>query len=148
MQLREDLLAKKQELEQLIQRKRENINVSMPEYTDELSMFDQHPADLASDVYEREKELALMELLEYELEKVNMALERYQEGYQGRCLQCGEPIEPQRLERLPSTTLCSRCAQLQEPSGRLSEEVIPAARMSDMGETFQVAGYELYEDRQ
>ena len=148
MQEIEKLTDKKNELEHLIQQKRENITISMAEHTDELSMFDQHPADLASDVYEREKELALLELLEYELEQVNLALEKYQQGDGGVCLQCGGRIENKRLERIPSTTLCAACAHAQAPTGKLSEEVIPAADMSDRGETFQVAGYELFEDTQ
>jgi DnaK suppressor protein len=73
---RQRLLAKKHDLEQLMQTKIENISIPMQEWTDELTSYDQHPGDSASDLYEREKEMRMLELLEFELEKVNDALNR------------------------------------------------------------------------
>ena len=55
MDLQEKLLNKKDELQKAIERKKDNLMITVRESTDELSMYDQHPADVASDLYEREK---------------------------------------------------------------------------------------------
>lgn len=40
------------------------------------------------------------------LAEVEAALERIDDGTWGSCLECGEPIDPARLEVLPLTTHC------------------------------------------
>ena len=63
------------------------------------------------DIYEREKNLALLQRLEQKLESVNRALRLEQMGHYGICERCGQPIDPARLEALPDTTLCLKCKQ-------------------------------------
>lgn len=48
------------------------------------------------------------------LEAVVGALRRLDEGRYGVCVQCGEAIDPARLEALPEAALCVRCADAQE----------------------------------
>ena len=134
-------------MEQLIQKKRENIMIPMSEWTDELSSYDQHCADNASDLYEREKEIGTLELLEFELEKINDALARNDAGLRQNCSICGQEIEAQRLRRLVNTTVCSQCAHVYDNAYRLHNEETPEpGLMSHRGASFQVAGYELYEE--
>ncbi|MCY7296971.1 TraR/DksA family transcriptional regulator [Alteromonas sp. a30] len=45
-----------------------------------------------------------------ELEQITKALHLLDCGKYGKCLDCGKPIEPDRLRVLPYTTLCKRCA--------------------------------------
>ena len=45
MDLQEKLLNKKDELQKAIERKKDNLMITVRESTDELSMYDQHPAD-------------------------------------------------------------------------------------------------------
>ncbi|MDX1456069.1 MAG: TraR/DksA family transcriptional regulator, partial [Marinobacter sp.] len=45
-----------------------------------------------------------------ELAQVNHALERIESGDGDDCERCGEPIDPRRLQILPYTTLCVKCA--------------------------------------
>ncbi|MDX1756593.1 MAG: TraR/DksA family transcriptional regulator [Marinobacter sp.] len=45
-----------------------------------------------------------------ELAQVNRALERIEAGEGEDCERCGEPIDPRRLQILPYTTLCVKCA--------------------------------------
>ena len=68
----------------------------------ELSDYDQHPADSASDTAEREKDLGILEQLERELLELQAALERIDNGTYGVDENTGEPIDPERLEALPS----------------------------------------------
>lgn len=142
------LLTRKREIEEALANSREFLMTSFSESTDELSMYDQHPADSASELYEREKTAGMAELLEIELEKTNEAIEQYQNDKYGVCQICGQTIEPARLERLVNTTVCSQCARYAAPESIRSEEetTISPGDMSDYGETFQVAGYELYEE--
>lgn len=136
---------RKNDIEQNLARRRENLTQPMSESLDELSLYDQHPGDVASDTYEREKDLGLVEMLEYELEKVNAALQSYAAGTYGICQQCGAAIEPARLQRIVNTTLCAGCARSQSgasPRRPAEEDVIPAQRMFDRG--FDVAGYDVF----
>ena len=68
----------------------------------ELADYDQHPADSASDTAEREKDLGILEQLERELVELQAALERIDKGTYGIDENTGEPIDPARLEALPT----------------------------------------------
>jgi len=79
------------------------------EQATELSSYDDHPADLASETYEREKDLALESNITDLLEKVNTAIEKIDEGTYGVCDSCGIDINTNRLEALPWASLCLNC---------------------------------------
>ena len=74
----------------------------------ELSHIDNHPADIGSDTFEREKDFSILEQVEAELDDVERALRRLDEGSYGRCQACGEPIADERLEAMPATRFCLR----------------------------------------
>jgi YteA family regulatory protein len=74
----------------------------------ELSSYDQHPADLGSETFEREKDLSILEQIEGELADVEHALKRLDDGTYGTCEVDGEPIPEERLEALPATRFCLR----------------------------------------
>jgi DnaK suppressor protein len=46
--------------------------------------------------------------------EINAALERIRAGDYGDCFECGEIINPRRLEADPTATLCISCAEAQE----------------------------------
>jgi len=75
----------------------------------ELSGYDDHPADLASETFEREKDLAIADTLEATLQKVRVALDKLKGSSYGVCDACGKPIAKKRLEALPYATLCVEC---------------------------------------
>jgi RNA polymerase-binding transcription factor DksA len=72
----------------------------------ELSHLDQHPADSASDAFEREKEFSILEQVEAELVDVDRALDRLAEGSYGTCEACGHAIGDERLAVLPAARFC------------------------------------------
>ncbi|NLV21511.1 MAG: hypothetical protein GXY49_05950 [Syntrophomonadaceae bacterium] len=147
MEQMQKLLAKKQELEQLIKNKMENVSTPMAEWNDELSAYDQHPGDQATDLFEREKEFGILELLQFELEKVNDALNRSATGQGQVCSQCGQPIEPRRLQRLVNTTLCARCAHHYDGAYHADYEIVPQpAIISDVEQSFPGTSYEVFQD--
>jgi DnaK suppressor protein len=61
------------------------------------------------DLAEREKNLALLMVMERKLESVNMALRAIDKGRYGICERCDQPIDPARLEVRPDATLCLDC---------------------------------------
>ena len=75
----------------------------------ELSSYEDHPADLASETFEREKDLAIAESVESLFNQVNTALEKVERGTYGVCDACGRPIKKARLQALPFATLCLEC---------------------------------------
>ncbi|HMF03594.1 MAG TPA: hypothetical protein VKH17_02180 [Acidimicrobiia bacterium] len=68
----------------------------------ELSDYDQHPADTASETFEREKDVSILEQLEEELAELQAALERIDDGTYGVDEVTGEPIAPERLAAFPT----------------------------------------------
>lgn len=68
-----------------------------------------HLADDASDVMNRERNLALRGNAEDLLSQVDAALQRLNAGSYGVCERCGQPINPERLEALPYAIHCITC---------------------------------------
>ena len=59
------------------------------------------PADQASETFEREKDLAILEQLEGDLAEIEAALQRLDEGTYGVDEVTGEPIAAERLDAYP-----------------------------------------------
>lgn len=69
--------------------------------------LDRHEADLAGDLFEREKDLSLLGRVDDELGEVDEALRRLGEGTYGWCQACAEPIPDERLDAVPATRFCT-----------------------------------------
>lgn len=65
-----------------------------------------HPAEDATEIYDRERSLAVGAVMQRELEQIDHALERIAAGTYGVCEVCGRPIPVERLEARPIATLC------------------------------------------
>lgn len=101
------LLQEKSEYEsRLLRNDNYGLSSSMRDETGELAAYDNHPGDLATEMYERGKDFALNENDEHQLEEVEQALERMKSGQYGLCLACDQPIPYERLEAVPSTGYC------------------------------------------
>ncbi len=73
-----------------------------------------HMAELGSDNFEQEFTLILMETDEDTLGRIDAALDRIDEGNFGRCVQCDATIGKIRLNAIPYTPVCIKCAEAQE----------------------------------
>ncbi len=112
---RQQLLKEKGELETLINHmENQGQDVTLQDSVSELSAYDNHPADLGSETFERSKDLALRQDMEQQLDAVNDALSRMEEGTYGSCKSCGREIPAERLEAIPSTTMCIDCKKSEE----------------------------------
>ncbi len=72
----------------------------------------------ATESLELERRLALEKQILESLAEVEAALGKFDEDSYGRCENCGNPIEPARLEALPQAKLCLNCKTLQGRSAR------------------------------
>jgi RNA polymerase-binding transcription factor DksA len=80
----------------------EGLDQNEADQSGELTHYDQHPADQASETFEREKDIAILEGLEAELAEIEAALQRLDEGTYGIDEVTGEPIDPERLDAFPA----------------------------------------------
>jgi len=76
-----------------------------------LSMIDNHPADLATEMFDKERDLALKNNERHLLNEVEEAISRIETGDYGKCKNCGRVIPFERLDFLPSATTCIECEQ-------------------------------------
>jgi YteA family regulatory protein len=90
------------------------LNQTMSESISELSVYDNHPADIASETFEREKDLALFNSNQEILQKIDEAIENINKGTYGFCESCGREIDAGRLEAIPYTTFCIQCERKEE----------------------------------
>lgn len=76
--------------------------------------FDDAPGDAAMETLSRGTEMALEENTRDLVAAIDLALRKIEKGTYGSCDSCGKPIKKERLERLPSATMCLECqAQLE-----------------------------------
>jgi YteA family regulatory protein len=143
---------KKLLLEQKVQLERYEDNASLQQgslrdTTAELSTVDNHPADLGTELYEREKDMAIHVHELSELEKVNNALVAMKNGTYGVCDDCGEDIPYERLEAVPYTTHCIEHADKTIPQDRPAEEqILHPANDNSFAERHKRDGVRDYED--
>lgn len=122
------LKKEKQELENLISEMKDNTlfgntteHTSEKYSSGELSSYDNHPGDIGTEVYMNDMQNSLTNHQRFHLEKINDALSKIEENSFGYCENCHQQIEPERLEILPETTLCSNCAKESESTAHDDE---------------------------
>ncbi len=110
----------------------------------ELSTYDNHPADIGTETWQRGQAVGMAMDLASAVEEVDAALERLQSGAYGRCETCGGLIAPGRLATLPEARRCTACQEAADASAwrgkpaptRVEEEVLspPFARTERDGD--------------
>ena len=75
---------------------------------------DQHIADHASDMLDREVDESLGENAEVIVREIDDALARIDAGTYGTCIRCGQPIPDERLAAVPYAVLCVPCKRDEE----------------------------------
>ena len=75
---------------------------------------DQHLADHASEMLDREVDESLEENAELLVRDIDQALRKIDDGTYGKCERCGQDIPQERLDAVPYATLCVSCKQLEE----------------------------------
>ncbi len=127
-QLKQQLEREKKELvDQIGGLEQTGLSSSLSESIGELSVYDNHPADIGDELFERSKDLALRDNAHILLENIEEALKRIHNGTYGYCEKCGQQIPFARLEVLPSANECIDCQQdddARDSANRPLEELI------------------------
>lgn len=74
----------------------------------------QHSADYATDLFLRDRNLALQRNTEDLIGQIDAALSRLNQGSYGICERCGQPIPEERLEAKAYAAYCISCQSLIE----------------------------------
>ena len=69
-----------------------------------------HMAELGSGNFDQELTLNLLGSENDTLDQIQAAIERIEDGSYGQCEECGVRIPKTRLNAIPYTTLCVKCA--------------------------------------
>jgi len=72
----------------------------------ELSNYDNHPGDVASDLTIQLTEYAMDDFKQESIDKIEAALKAMEEGTYGQCTVCHKDIPFDRLEAVPTTLTC------------------------------------------
>lgn len=107
--LEADLARLEAEVLEIDERDRESLSEASGE-----NAYRDHMGDQGSATFERELDMTLEENLRRELVDVQAALKRVDAGSYGVCARCGAEIPLERLEAVPTASLCIRCKEDEE----------------------------------
>ena len=106
--VREELLARRTRLQEEMAR-RESEQGVLEQVDTQAEMV-----DIAQSVELIERNTTLQDQESRELEAINLALSKMNQGGYGDCEDCDEPIPDKRLLAVPEATLCARCQSIRE----------------------------------
>ena len=107
---KEKLISEQARVINLINQMKQNgvIN-SNSEMATEISFYDNHPSDTASELFDKEKGLALKGNEMSIIKKIDDALKSIENHTYGKCKTCGKDIIEERLEFIPYAENCVSC---------------------------------------
>jgi YteA family regulatory protein len=107
------LIKEKKRINELIGQLKDNeMTRYNAEIASELSFYDNHPSDIATETFEVELGRALEANESSLLDKVNDALRAIEDGSYGKCRKCGKDIGEERLKVLPYAENCIQCQKV------------------------------------
>jgi YteA family regulatory protein len=111
---REKLIKEKQRINSLLNLMVKNETIdSKSEISSELSFYDNHPSDIATELSDIERGMAFKENEKSILKKIDNALDSINKGSYGICKVCKKEINEQRLEFIPYAECCIECQNKQ-----------------------------------
>ncbi|AYD40622.1 yteA family sporulation protein [Clostridium fermenticellae] len=96
-------------LEQMEENKTIKSNI---EAESELSLYDNHGADTAGMLYDRQRGMALQKNETAMISKIDNALSSIEAGTYGVCKRCGKEISLDRLRAVPYAEYCIHCQEV------------------------------------
>lgn len=94
----------------------------------ELSNYDNHPADVGTELYMSGLNKALIVHEENIIDEIRRAKSRIAEGSYGQCELCRKEIPLERIEAIPYARLCIQCENADEKGRLIAREMSSAAR--------------------
>lgn len=114
---KQQLLNEKKKITDLIVEMKDNtvfgntVEQTSEKYTSsELSSYDNHLADIGTEVFMQDMQNSLTIHEQGKLDDIERALYEIENGTYGTCNECNNKIDKDRLDILPETNLCSCCA--------------------------------------
>lgn len=114
------MITSHQQLKAMLLQHRQDLQAKVPNLQTTASDglgYTNHQADDATQALDQATDLALRTRTERTLRLVEDALVKIENGTYGICEQCGEEIDIARLEAIPYTPLCLRCAESRDFRG-------------------------------
>ncbi|GAB2555156.1 TraR/DksA C4-type zinc finger protein [Gracilibacillus alcaliphilus] len=130
-QCKSELLIQRQEIKQQLQNMLNSEQSNNKAGVSELSNYDNHPGDTGSELFEREKDIALHGHAEKALAEIDHALEAIDNNIYGICEVCHQEIPAERMKAIPTTTRCVLHASNQLTESRPAEEGILHASIDE-----------------
>jgi YteA family regulatory protein len=85
------------------------MELSQREEVDELSVVDNHPGDMGTEMFDKQRRFALLDNEKTILIRIDDALHRIEDGTYGTCELCGKEIDRERLDFMPYANTCMSC---------------------------------------
>ena len=79
-----------------------------------IDLLNPDQADRAMSYRDNNRETLLLDHARQQLQDIDQALARLDAGTYGMCIGCGQKIQPERLEIMPSAALCIDCQRHQD----------------------------------
>ncbi len=119
------LLIERKKQVDLLNNREKNDNSNLDLFENQSSSYDNHPADMATEVYSMEQEKGFKEQAEKIIEEIDSSLEDIKNGVYGFCNNCNKYIDEERLELIPYAKTCIKCSddEYDEYDERVNEEV-------------------------
>ncbi len=115
------LLEKRRQLiEEIGFLKKAAMDNTIKDITGDLSSYSYHMADMGTDAMEREKSFYFASKSGRLLYHIDEALRRLKNNTYGKCVECGEDINRERLKAVPHARMCIKCKELEEERKRRS----------------------------
>ena len=108
---RQNLLAQRAALLAQIEAQRGGVRSRADVAQEHFDRPEDSPAQVAS---ARDLEFAINEHETAELDQIDQALKRLDQGVYGICLDCGMEVAPERLQALPQAARCMPCQEKSE----------------------------------
>lgn len=110
---REKLLKERNSISKFLNQMEENevfnSKVEISSELSELSVYDNHPSDTATELFDAERGIALKEHEISIIKKIDDSLRNIEKGNYGKCSMCGAEISEERLEFIPYAEFCVSC---------------------------------------
>jgi len=105
-QIQKQLMEERAELKERVVNERRKV--------EQAQVVNPDRADLAWASNQRQRARQSLERTRNRLQEVEAALQRIEDGVYGKCLNCGKPIQPERLQAIPAVEYCIECQQKME----------------------------------
>ncbi len=96
---------------------------SMDNYYNELSKYDNHPADIGTEVFMKEQDEGFKNNLKIQLQEIEESLKDIKSGEYGVCKYCNKEINESRLEAIPYVKTCLECSEEIASSTNMFESI-------------------------